>query len=196
MYFCMTDELLRGVRGWQRQAIDEYENAGDTPGTAIGSVFRVGVLIADDCTSIDVAKVLAKTCERFGGEQREANNGSKISVTIIADRAGFLLRENSSIPVWCEAIGDVNPEDFHYFVVPRPAIDAFVPRSEIISWLAQVGRGAKVISLSLDAEKASGADENSGHSLEWTVGARRIDAVHADGRKASGIAMDVERRVG
>jgi transcriptional regulator GlxA family with amidase domain len=62
----------------------------------------------------------------------------------------------------------------------------------MISWLAQVRAEAKLISLPLDVD----ANQNSGHSLKWTDGAGKVDAVHADGRKASRIAIDAERRVG
>ena len=163
MYLGNTNDQPR-IHGCQRQAIDDVSHAANT---GVGRVFRIGVLITDDCSLGDVAKVLAKTCERFGAGQHQANDGGKISVTVIADRSGFLLRGDSSIPVWCEAIGDVNPEDFHCFVAPQPTVDASAQQPAIVSQLAQLEGEAKLILLSLHAETDSTAHKRAWGSLKY-----------------------------
>jgi AraC-like DNA-binding protein len=113
---------------------------------------RIGVVISDDCSSGDVAKVLARTCEHFDTERGREKKIGKFSITIIAARSGFVFRENASLPVWCEAICDVDPLRFHYFVVPKSGKGTVEPRREIVEWLARVGASGKIIVLPLDAD--------------------------------------------
>ncbi|MGN6648682.1 helix-turn-helix domain-containing protein [Trinickia sp.] len=115
---------------------------------------RIGVVISDDCSSSDVAKVLARTCDHFGAERGPANKVGKFSITIIAGRTGFVLRENACLPVWCEAICDVDPLQFHYFVVPKSGKGTMDPRPEVVEWLARAGASGKIIVLSLEADAA------------------------------------------
>lgn len=189
MHLCNTNDPPR-IHTCQRQAIDEGTDTADMEG---GHVFRIGVLIPDDCSLSDIGRVLAKTCERFGAGQRQADNGGKISVTLIADRSGFVLRGNASIPVWCEAIGDVNPEDYHCFVAPQRTAEASALRPEINSQLARREREERLILLSLDTENVSNADDSSNGLLKDAAPLRRTDAVYADRREAVRIASDAVR---
>lgn len=189
MYLCNTDGHPR-IRGRQRQVID---NIAGVPSAGIGPIIRIGVLITDDCSLSDVVKVLAKTCERFGAKERDANDENKLNVTIIADRSGFLFRGNSSIPIWCEAVGDVNPDDFHYFVVPELSPDAFTLQPGIIPPWVQLGGEAKLIRLSLDAGNVSNAGENFERSMEEAKQSPRTEPIHADRRKVLQIVMDAVR---
>jgi AraC-like DNA-binding protein len=160
---------------------------------------RIGVVISDDCSSSDVARVLAKTCDRFGSEQGWASRVGTISITIIAGRSGFVLRENACLPVWCEAIYDVDPLDFHYFVVPKSGSGSMEPRPEIVSWLARAGAEAKIIRLSLDADTAKddalaqpwrpALDLEASHASD-SARANRRDAWREEARNADGTGAD------
>jgi len=172
MYLSNSNDQPR-IPGCLRQAIDEVTDAANMGG---GRVFRIGVLIPDDCSLSDLGRVLAETCECLGAGQRQAINGGKISVTVIADRSGFLLRGNASIPVWCEAIGDVNPEDYHCFVAPQPTAGTPALQPEVISQFAQRELEEKLILLSFGAANMSNADEYSSGLLKMKRGPRKTDA--------------------
>ena len=86
MYLSNSNDQPR-IPGCLRQAIDEVTDAANMGG---GRVFRIGVLIPDDCSLSDLGRVLAETCECLGAGQRQAINGGKISVTVIADRSDKL----------------------------------------------------------------------------------------------------------
>ena len=152
MYLGRTDGLRANPRG-QYSADPRSETTRE--GTAAGfdgveTGCRIGVVISDDFSSSDVAKVLASTCERFGDEHNRANKAGKISITIIAGRSGFVFRENACLPVWCEAIYDVDPLDFHYFVVPKSGSEAPEPAPKSSSFpSARAMSRAQAISLRL-----------------------------------------------
>lgn len=153
MYLWKTDAQSATAQG--RFLADENSDAARKAAEGHGlSSCRIGVVISDDCSSSDVAKVLARTCEHFGTERGPENKVGKVSITIIAARSGFVLRENASLPVWCEGIGDVDPLRFHYFVVPKSGNATMEPRPEIVEWLARAGARGKIVLLSLEADTA------------------------------------------
>lgn len=188
MYLSNTGNQPR-IHGGQRQAIDDVTDASDA---GVGPIFRIGVLITDDCSLSDVAKVLAKTCERFGAGQRQSTDGDKISITVIADRSGFLLRGNASLPIWCEAIGEMKPGHFHCFVATQPTLAASA-QPGIISQLMKLEGEAKLVLLSLDAENVSNADDSSRRALKDAEPPRKTDAIYADRCKAVRIVTDAVR---
>jgi transcriptional regulator GlxA family with amidase domain len=149
-----------------------------------GAGCRIGVVISDDCSSSDVANVLASTCERFGAERSRAEHLGKFSITIIAGRSGFVFRENACLPVWCEAIYDVDPLDFHYFVVPKSGSGAPEPRPEIVSWLARAGASAKIIELSVGANDAAGAFKQPVDAPDEASASRRGEVLRLDWHEA------------
>ncbi|PMS23693.1 hypothetical protein C0Z18_00465 [Trinickia dabaoshanensis] len=149
MFLGNTDPLPVTPRG-QHLSQDKANEFRDAVADS-GSGCRIGVVISDDCSPSDVAKALAKTCEHFGEEQSAAHKSGELSITMIAGRSGFVLRENARLPVWCEAIRDVDPQDFNYFVVPKGGSGTPEPRPEIVAWLARAGAGAKIIGLAIDA---------------------------------------------
>ncbi len=119
---------------------------------------RIGVVIGDDYSSSDVVQVLARTCEHFGTQRGPDTHVGKFSITIIAARSGFVLRENACLPVWCEAIRDVDPLRFHYFVVPKSGHGASEPSPEIVEWLARAGASGKMIVLSPEVGAARASE--------------------------------------
>lgn len=154
MYLGKTEEVRATATG-QFSADPKLEATRNAAAAAIERTVtgcRIGVVISDDCSSREVANILASTCERFGEQQRQANTAGKMSITIIAGRSGFVLRDNACLPVWCEAIYDVDPLDFDYFVVPKSGGAGAEPRPDIVSWLARAGAPAKIISLSAGAD--------------------------------------------
>ncbi|WP_116140258.1 helix-turn-helix domain-containing protein [Trinickia diaoshuihuensis] len=173
MYLGKTDTLPATPRG-QHLPQEKPQNFRDAiAGSGIGC--RIGVVISDDCSPSDVAKVLAKTCEHFGDDQSEANKNGEISITVIAGRSGFVLRENARLPVWCEAICDVNPLDFNYFVVPECGSGTPEPRPEIVAWLARAGAGVKIIELPLDTPAVATTREPSPVDTEMPPGPAKLD---------------------
>ncbi|MGG1943343.1 helix-turn-helix domain-containing protein [Trinickia sp. NRRL B-1857] len=187
MYLGKTDTLPATPRG-QHLTQDKPQGFHEVIAGG-GSGCRIGVVISDDCSSSDVAKVLAKTCEHFGGEPGKARKRGEMSITIIAGRSGFVLRENARLPVWCEAICDVNPLDFNYFVVPKSGSGAPEPRPEIVAWLARAGAAVKLIELPLDA----------GHvatTREPVWGAAETTPVHAGAQTTAEVAEDRSERDG
>lgn len=151
MYLWNTDAQSATPQGRFR-ADENSEAARKAAARDSQSSCRIGVVISDDCSPSDVAKVLAHTCEHFGKEWGSANNVGKFSITIIAARSGFVLRENACLPVWCEGICDVDPLRFHYFVVPKSGKGTMEPRPEIVEWLARAGARGKIVLLSLEAD--------------------------------------------
>lgn len=147
---------LRATAKGQYSPDHEPESMREGAAARAGVGCRIGVVISDDCSSSDVARVLARTCERFGSDHGRAGHAGAISITIIAGRSGFVLRENACLPVWCEAICDVDPLDFNYFVVPKSGSGPLEPRPEIVAWLSRAGEEAKIIRLPLDADAAKG----------------------------------------
>lgn len=135
-------------------AEENSKEASKVPIEGSQSNCRIGVVISDDCSPSDVARVLAHTCEHFGTEYGPGNKVGKFSVTMIAARSGFIFRENASLPVWCEAICDVDPLQFHYFVVPKSGKGTVEPRPEIVAWLTRAGASGKIVLLSLEADSA------------------------------------------
>lgn len=162
------------------------ENSGEASKAVIESSqsnCRIGVVISDDCSSSDVAKVLAHTCEHFGTEYGPGNKVGKFSVTMIAARSGFVFRENASLPVWCEAICDVDPLQFHYFVVPKSGKGTVEPRPEIVAWLARAGASGKIVLLSIEADTARASESGA-------LGHARAEGPMAD----ASVARETDRR--
>ena len=146
---------------------------------------RIGVVISDDCSPSDVARVLAHTCEHFGTEYGPGNKVGKFSVTMIAARSGFIFRENASLPVWCEAICDVDPLQFHYFVVPKSGKGTVEPRPEIVAWLARAGASGKIVLLSLEADSVRAREPGApGHARAEGPAADASAAREADRRES------------
>lgn len=151
MYLWKTDAQSATAQG-RFQADENSEAARKAAARDSQSGCRIGVVISDDCSPSDVAKVLAHTCEHFGTGRGSERNVGKFSITIVAARSGFMLRENACLPVWCEAICDVDPLQFHYFVVPKSGKGTMEPRPEIVEWLARAGASGKIVLLSLEAD--------------------------------------------
>ncbi len=186
MYLGRTDGLRANQRGqYSADPKSETTREGTVAGfDGVETGCRIGVVISDDFSSSDVAKVLASTCERFGDEQNRENKVGKMSITIIAGRSGFVFRENACLPVWCEAICDVDPLDFHYFVVPKSGNGAPEPRPEIVSWLARAGASAKIIELSVGANDVPNALEQPADVPVPADAPHRADVLHLDRHKA------------
>lgn len=186
MYLGRTDGLRATPKGQcsadHKSETTHAETAAAPEGVEPGC--RIGVVISDECSSSDVAKVLADTCERFGAQQGGENRAGKISITILADHSGFVLRENACLPVWCEAIYDVDPLDFHYFVVPESAPGAPGPRPEIVSWLARAGASAKIIRLPFGARTLPDGLERPADAAVESKASYRGDLVEVDRQKA------------
>ena len=168
---------LRATAKGQYSPDHEPESMREGAAARAGVGCRIGVVISDDCSSSDVARVLARTCERFGSDHGRAGQAGAISITIIAGRSGFVLRENACLPVWCEAIYDVDPLDFNYFVVPKSGSGPLEPRPEIVAWLSRAGEEAKIIRLPLDADAAKGdLLAQSGHPAHGAEATQESDA--------------------
>ncbi|RDU99108.1 helix-turn-helix domain-containing protein [Trinickia dinghuensis] len=179
MYLYNAGGLRAAAKG-HYSAGHQPDSTRDGAGARTEAGCHIGVVISDECSSSDVANVLARTCERFGAEMGGSNRVGKISITIIAGRSGFVLRENACLPVWCEAIYDVDPLDFQYFVVPESGSGTLEPRPEIVSWLARAGGGAKIIRLSLEASSGGDASEQAAREPREARAPRRSETPEAN----------------
>lgn len=187
MYLGKTDTLPATPRG-QHLTQDKPQGFHEVIAGG-GNGCRIGVVISDDCSPSDVAKVLAKTCEHFGADPGKTHKRGEMSITIIAGRSGFVLRENARLPVWCEAICDVNPLDFNYFVVPKSGSGTPEPRPEIVAWLARAGAAVKLIELPLDAGHLAA-------TLEPAGGEAQALPVHVNVQTTAEVALERVEREG
>ncbi|PMS37050.1 helix-turn-helix protein [Trinickia symbiotica] len=133
------------------QPVAEQQDIGNRFTANFGSGLRVAILVHDEFPLIDVAQTLARTCERFGVGKEQATHCQNGSITVVSGHAGFVFRENSSMPVWSVAVSDVDPADFDAIVVPQPFPDSATCDAEILSWLADADGKSEIIPLFLQA---------------------------------------------
>jgi transcriptional regulator GlxA family with amidase domain len=134
-----------------RQPVALRRDVADRFTANSGSGLRVAILLHDDFPLIEVAQTLARTCERFGVGQELARHGQNGSITVVSGHAGFVFRENSSMPVWSVAVSDVDPGDFDAIVVPQPFPDSAAGDAEILAWLAHADGKSVIIPLLLQS---------------------------------------------